>query len=434
MNHSQSTDISPACIHGYSLSGIGKTIQWSSLDLLLLIYLTDILYIPAGTVATILTASLVAEILFGFIFSVLAEKLSMRIRKYSNQTIVFAPLAALAFAALFVPPPNTVAEPALYVAIMLIFFRISYITIDVPNNALMVRLSKRAQTRTKLSSMRSIYNSFSSLIISALIFLTFREQSADEQRTLLSQLVLAAAFLSLVTIVASSMMTRPHEKVAAKPSCAPKTLDILRAITGNGPLLIFLGVCMLVYLTLPLFLKSIPYYAKYIVGDASLSGTAFAAIMGAQVFAFHLSERLAYKRGKLLALKLLCGLTALLTLACWFIRPESQTGFVCACIAVGGVIASVHMLLWAVMPDLIDGDGKNATHRVAAAAMGSFATCNKIMKGLSPVIISFALALSDFEADTRLPESAEQTLLFVMLVLPAVGALIALLILHQRFE
>jgi len=418
-------------LHGYSLSGIGKTVQWASIDLLLLIFLTDILLIPVEVVAIMLSISLAWEVFIGFALSVLIEKFKHRIRKFSYFAFIFSFPSVLAYAALFTPPPAFIDNTVNYVLAVMLIFRLTYITIDIPNNTLMVTLTDSPNLRTKLSSLRAIYSAFASLLISVVIYLVFQQNTLEQQYQLLPSLVIITSIISLSTMLISAYITCQFEQKNKSTYVKKSTREVFRLLTSNKLLIIFISISMVSYLTFPIFLKSVPYYTKYIVGDASLSGVVFFCMTIAQIFTFHWSEKIARVKGKLNVLYISYICIILMSLLFILFQPRSDIQFTILCSFLGALIASTQMLLWAIVPDLIRPINAKSIHQSGAAAMGFFASVNKLMKGLAPILISFSYFLIDFEPNTTQSNQGETSIMLIMIIFPVLGSIASLIILKK---
>lgn len=424
------------CLHGYSLSGIGKTIQWSSIDLLLLIFLTDILLIKVEMLAVLLTIALIWEVIFGFVFSVLFERFLQQTpttyRKLSYFSLAFSLPSVLAYWALFTPPPDFIEHQIYYVLAVMLLFRTTYIMIDTPNNALLVTLSTDSNVRTKLSSLRSIYSSLSSLLVSLILYFVFKESDLQQQIALLPNLVFIVAIISLVTLVVSAFITAKFEEKPVEKNLLitkVKTRLVIKSILANKTLLMMIITSMICYLTFSVFLKSVPYYAKYIVGDGSLSGIAFFLMTITQTLGFYLCGKYADQVGKLELLIRMYAVVVILGVVAMVLPITSHVSFIVLCCTLCAFTSSIQMLLWATIPDAIDANKEKVQY--SAAAMGFFASLNKMMKGLAPIVISAVYFLFGFEANIEQSEQGKLVIKYMMLLLPSIGALIAMLILKK---
>lgn len=161
--------------YGYSIANFGKSLQYSTLDLLFLFYLIQYLGTPPALAGTALFAATVADCLTGLAIGHFVDQRGAAGISY-RKLMAFGSLAcAIIFPTMFLAPLAAPSSSAFAWAIgWFLAYRLGANFIDVPHNALLAALTRDSRERGKLSTLRFFFSSVGNLAVSGLIALFLR--------------------------------------------------------------------------------------------------------------------------------------------------------------------------------------------------------------------------------------------------------------------
>jgi glucuronide carrier protein len=169
---------------GYGAGDAANNLTFSMISSFLLIYYTDVAFIPAAAVGTLF---LVVRIWGGFTDLFAGRKVDQtetrwgRFRPY----LLFGsvPLLLLLVAVFTVPTGWSVGAKITFAYISYALFQLAYSFVNIPYGSLSAAMTQAPDERSKLSSNRIVFTSLTILLLSVVISPQLKN-SADLQRSL----------------------------------------------------------------------------------------------------------------------------------------------------------------------------------------------------------------------------------------------------------
>lgn len=339
---------------GYASGNLGKSMFWTSLEYLLLFYLTDLMGIPPAMAGLIIVVSLVWDGITDPLMGYWVDRRSADGHDYRPYLRWGPVLCPIAFALIFYVPFESVTAKTIYLAAVNILFRSVYTLLDVPHNALLARIPATQSERTNLSAWRYFFSSLGGLTVALAVapLLTVRGEQGDHGAFVTFSLIGGA--IACVTLWQSIPVARVVAEQHSPNGRSLTPVEFLRGVAGSTAACRFFAVAAINALTLPLFARMAPYLAKYFGGDAALAGTMFIAFTLAQISAMPLWSGFAANMSKYrkccLAYAILLG-----TLVLGAVLPLQDAGVLIGLSALAGfAIGALNMLIWALAPDIVD--------------------------------------------------------------------------------
>jgi GPH family glycoside/pentoside/hexuronide:cation symporter len=140
---------------GYGIGMIGERIFRDAPALLLLVFMTNYLAIPAAVAGIVIFVPKIAMILFDPLVGSLSDRLRTRWGRRRPPMLAGALLTSAAFVLLFHPPAfATVAARALYMGAMVTLAFAAYAVFSVPYLTMAAEMTATAEERSRLMSVR----------------------------------------------------------------------------------------------------------------------------------------------------------------------------------------------------------------------------------------------------------------------------------------
>ena len=387
---------------GYASGNFSKNILASSVDVLLLFVMTDMLRINPALAGLIMLSSLVLDALLDPLVGLATDRMRGPLGRYGPFILLGAPISAGMFIALFQLPALGL-HSALLVALLSWGFRLGYSLIDLPHNALMTAVAPAGPERARLATYRFLFSSLASLIIAmSLRPLADGDDASGLSASSLASLSIAIGLSSALVMVISwasvGGLDRRHSRAKSEPGAGWRRLGkALRA--QHLQRTIALGA--LASLGLPLFAKSLLYVAANLlsgVGDAS--GMLTAMVVG-QLAGIALWIGLASRKSSTTLLTYAYGLAALgLASAILFLALAPALVLV-SCFVVGIGAAGAYSLIWAIVADAADRVRAETGIGASGAIFALAILAQKAAMGLGAMILGTGLDLAGYEAGGR---------------------------------
>jgi Na+/melibiose symporter-like transporter len=341
----------------YGGAHFGKSLIWQASDALLLYFWTDIARLPDGWAGPLFAVSLVASGLLDIAVGVIADRRARRDGGLGIYFLLGAPISAFFFSCSFVAPPFGQTGGLIYALGISILFRVAYAFIDVPENALLVRLNCTRQELLNLSAGRTIASAAASLVVAGCALVLFDHVASNSGQ---GAFTLAAALGGLVAIpllLGCLKLTPEAGREAALPDSAPRSSSTNVAILANA----------LAATTLASgFSKGLVYMGTDVLGDPGWVGHAFLVMTIGKLLGAWLWADMAARFPSLwTALFAIFGTLLLIVadlLCAHFFRPllDGMT------LIVGAALGGLNVIAWASLAKLNLFDSRQRNKDVAA--------------------------------------------------------------------
>ena len=412
---------------GYANGNLGKQILFGTLDLTLLFYFTDVLGMDPLFSGIIIFISMLVDATLDPIVGYFIDKFQIR---YGIYILIGSVFYSLSFVLLFSVSLLGFKTIASFGAI-LILFRLSYTLIDVPHNALIARLFKNGDMRTKVSAYRFLFSSCGGLIIAfaiSPILLSDVKGNETERFFYFSIFAATISFISLAIVARVALRYETKNNISMNTSM--KLIQLINVLLKNKQLHIALIVCLFTGLCSPILAKGILYFAKYYLQNEKIAGIMLPAIMFGQIISLPFWVKITRYYSKKTSLQLSHGLLFLAALLLLWVNPQSQVMVVLLAFVAGFAYGAIYMVIWSLLADV--ADYQQVTTKIRADAV-LFALAIMIMKlslGFGNVLFGSSLELIGYQPDMLLTEKTANNVAFIVCIVPIIGSLACIWTLH----
>ncbi len=420
---------------GYGLGSVGTGIYNTVPGLLLLIYMTDTLGIPAWLAGLGIFVPKMWDVITDPLMGSISDRTESRWGRRRPWMLLGGILLPILFALLFATPDF--GDPMLAFCWVLGFYILcatTYTVFSVPYIAMPAEMTDDYDEVTRLMAFRMALLTVGILGGGALapelinLFGGGRGGYAG-----MAAVIATALGLALVGTFFGTRRAPQRGRSEGTPAFWSNLLSVLRvrpfAILGAGYLLQHAGVGAI--------LAAVPYLANYVLegGNATVTILFVSLVLpaaAAMPLWVGVSKRIGKRSGFILAMLLFGAATA----ALWFATPETR-GFAYAMVALAGVgYAGAELFPFAMLPDVIAADRHESGERREGSFTGLWMAIDKGALALGALATSLVLEFSGFvesEAGELVaqPEGAITGIRIATAVLPALSVILALPIIRH---
>ncbi len=418
---------------GFGVGDFGFLLVWQGTALFLMYFYTDVLGISPAIAGTIYLIAMVWDAVTDPIIAAAADRTRTRFGKYRPWLLAGALPFAISYPLAFSAPPEALPVSIVVWALVThIVLRTTYTIVSMPFNSLQARLTNDAQERAVLAGFRMVGAASGGL---AVVFVTpVLVGSYGEGRE--AEAYFAAACIAGAITFAAIMycfftMREPlNDQVGEQTSFFDDLKAIGPTLFGNPPLMRVFAIIIIASICLGMFGKNMLYHFKYELErpDLTVVGLVIPALF--LILAVPFWVWLAGKTSKRRALTIGVWI-ALAGYLGFFINPFQSTLVTFATIALTGLGgAALAVMFWAMLPDTVEyGEAKTGV-RAEAKTFGFATFAQKAAVGINAVMLGVLLSLVGFEANTVQSETTLLGMKAIMALVPALGAVLILLILR----
>lgn len=358
---------------GYGLGDFASNLSFGFVSLFLLFFYTNIYGISAAQASVIFVISRVTDAIFNIFIGFVVDKTHSRYGKLRAWllygSLPLGILTVLCFVA---------SESELkfwYALISYTLYCLAYTAVNTPYSALTNRITQHEGARASLSVYRFVLAIFGYLLVStcASVLISAFSDARDGYIFAASCFALLATFLFL----ACFGMTRERVSNDAHAR-APGISDMLRAVSGNRPLMQLSLFTVFFYIAYTVWMAIAVYFIKYIIGDENFTTAFFLIQSAAYILGSVISEKTIAMLGKkkMTLLALAIGIAGLLMQ--YFIAGDNiwlvMTGVCLFSITLGmGFVA-----MWSMIADTVEYAEWHHGTRAEGAIYGFFNFVTKI--------------------------------------------------------
>ncbi len=407
---------------GYASGNFGKSLMWTSLDYLLLFYLTEVAGISVSLAGAIILLSLLWDAAINPLIGYWIDRRASVGQDY-RPFLRWAPIASgIGFVALFWLPSDQMVINAAYLVAAMLGFRTAYALLDVPHNALLAHMPVTSVMRMRLAGMRYFFSSLGGLIVATQVAPQFVGNDSSSVRDSLMNMAAVAAVILCLTVWQS---LGPSRLAMAERGLGQEALSpgkFLRAIIKNRNAVLYLALAGLFAATTPLFAKVLPFWLQYVRQEPNLLPALLATLTIGQLVAMPVwTILLARAKSHSIGLITLTGL-AMTLLAAFWLKDSSLTLIVLATGFVGFFLGGAIQIIWGLAGEVADQIAAQALVRVDGGLLAFLTLVQKAAIGLGAVFVGLALERSGFESGMTQGLPAIQMIEALSLLVPAGGA------------
>ncbi|WP_435735468.1 MFS transporter [Cellulosimicrobium sp. PMB13] len=432
-------DPSRRTIAGYAAGSVGTGGFGTLPGLVLLVYLTDALAVPAAVAGLIVTGAKVWDVLvdpfIGYGSDRDLARTGSRRRFMTIGALALPVLFALTFA---VPASAGTTAAALWVLVAFLLCATAFSLFQVPYIALPAEMGLSYDGRTRLLAWRVAALAFAILLFGAGGPILRGDGESLSGYLLMG--VVAGAVIGAGMLVAARTAPRTATvsgtAVEAQPATArgawlAAVRDAAGALRRSRPFRTLLATFFLQAVATGLMLAGAAYVARYILRDEAAVSLLFAALIAPALACMPLWTRLARRDGKERAFVVATVLFAVAALGmvplawapgAWVYVPTALAGV---------AYAGMQALPLAMLPDVIDRDARDNGAGRGGTFSGVWTAGETTGMALGPAVLSVVLALTGYVSSragetVAQPAAAVDGVALSFSLLPAVLVLVSL--------
>lgn len=376
---------------GYSGANYGKNLVWNGADLFLLYYLTDVAGVAPAVAGVMLLSTYIWGALADPVVGWFADRAPWRRSRFGPFLLIGSPICSLGFGLVFFPIPLAGHQHQLYLFGVILLFRTGYAICDSPHNALLGHVARSSDDRATIAATRYFFSAAGALTLGAVSYLLLSTDIASSKLAFWMFGMIAATLFAATMMIAWASTRRFDRPIARDQSSYIGGLKLASRLLRNGHILILFGAAILLSLGMPLIAKGIVFLSKYDQEIAISASTALMSLMVGQMLAMPLWVGVVRRSSKRMAFISASAVVAIAILACQFAEHRNMPTSVLSLLLLGVGIGGVNMLIWAMLPDLIDLVAWSERLELDGRLVGSFTLCLKVSAGLSTAFFSLCL-------------------------------------------
>ncbi|WP_432103049.1 MFS transporter [Streptomyces sp. bgisy091] len=361
--------------------------------LLLLIYMTDALGVPAALAGVVVAVPKLFDLVASTWFGSVSDREAARSGRRSRLMRAGAVVMPFAFVATFCSPVRGNAA-ALWVFAMFLVASAAYLCFQVPFLALPAEMTESGEQRTRLMTYRTFFFTLGMLVGGVAGPLLTQKGTPEAYRTM--ALIVGAVLLVvlLIPIVSTrSVRSRP-------PARTPSLRESVRTARGNRPFVILASLLFLYFIFTVMILTGLPYVAAYFLGGKKEQATVFLVFALGSTLAVPAVGALARRVGNIRVLLTGVSLWSVGGVALYFAVDGGVAATACAGVLVSLGQASSLVAMYALLTDCIRIQAERTGHDSAGVLSGVWTAVDTAGHALGPVAYTAVLTLAGYTSST----------------------------------
>ncbi|MDX1482720.1 MAG: MFS transporter [Woeseiaceae bacterium] len=397
---------------GYGLGDTASNFFFTTFNVFLLYYYTDVFGLSAAAVGTMFLVTKIIDAASDPVMGLIADRTNSRWGKFRPYLLWGAIPYGLLGYAMFANPDLSYNGKLVYAYVTYSLMMLAYTAINVPYSALMGVISPSSLERTKVASYRFFCAFAAGWLVGT--FVTPLKNTLGGGNEALGFQYTMAIFAAVSIALFWITFATTKERVTPPPTQSDFRADF-RALLQNGPWRVLFIVGIVTLMNVAVRNGTLLYYFKYYVGDdgtriflifdqtAVFMSTGLLTMLIGVSLTKTLSERFE-KRSLMIVLSLLNAIS----MAVFFVIPPDQfwTMVVVNCLGTL-VIGPTPALVWSMYADTADyGEYKNG-RRTTALVFSTVQFSHKlglaVGAGLAGIILSgFGFVANEVQSDTSM--------------------------------
>jgi len=418
--------ISRPHLFGFALGSVGAAMFFTIPGLVLLVYLTNELNVPASVAALVVGGPKFWDVLFDPFVGAMSDREARLSGRRTRLMLCGALLLPMGFAAMFASPFTGLAGAA-WVGVAFVLAATAFALFQVPYVALPTEISPDAAQRSRAMSWRIVGVTLGILLAGGSATALVDAAGGGRGGFLAMGVLFALAMGALMLTAALSTRW-----IRSSPSPGHEALGLLQSLRvarGNRPFFALLAGYVLQCLGIAVFLAAIAYLAVYKLGDLQRASLLFAGFVAPSVMAVPLWHQLAMRWGRAQACTVA---SALIAVACIGLLPllmearVSLVGVMALALLAGIGFGGQQVLPAAMAPEAILADSARTGQVQAGTFNGAWAACETAAYALGPALFALILGVSGYRSSAGMahagpqPDSALAAIVWSATVVPAV--------------
>jgi GPH family glycoside/pentoside/hexuronide:cation symporter len=408
---------------GYASGNFGKSLQNTTVGLLYLYFLVDVLEMSAPLAGTILLLSQVWDAVSDLTLGHWVDRRVSSGRSYNTLILQALPFSALSFVAMFWLPHFAGAARHWWVLLACVLFRTAYTLVDIPHNSLLAVLSASSRKRSQLAALRFFFSSAGSLVVIVFAVPALTQQHDPHRFT-----TFAVSLMILYCVVmGGSVLVTPAVAPIRSTRLPNHFARALLDLSRNRRLMRVFLVSLLSAALLTVFSRMTVFYTKSWKAGTEVATWLLTAHFIGQILAAPLWSFIGTRLEKKTAAQAAHILMALVALVFLAAAPTTYQVAAFFYFFAGIALSGFTIMNWALVPDCIEYTEAQSGARHEAMTFGILTALSKVSAGIGAVFIGWALHFSGYDA----PTGGKASMLLLAMTLPTVvGALACVFVLN----
>lgn len=437
-------NLKPTAVVGYGLGDFANNLAFSMGASFLLYYYTDVAGLTAASVGTMFLVVRLWDAVADLLAGRMVDRTSTRWGKFRPFILFGAvPLLFLSFLTFHVPSGDN-GTKLLYAYLTYAVLGLAYSLVNIPYGSLASAMTQSVRQRAKLVAARTMGSAAGVVVLTFIITPMISSLKADKDSLTPEQYLDRAqgiftwttlAFIAIGSLCYLMTFLWCHERVVrVQPKVTMR--ETFATLRTNKPLAFLCTSSFLYLVGLFAVAGATLFYAQYVLGDTAWAIPMVIVNSGVQIVATPLIPRLIDRVGKR-ALFQYCGLLTIIGGLGLFLLPEGGVFLALVFLGIKGIGASlINTVMFGLEADTVEYGEWKSGQRTEGATYAIFSFTRKLAQSLGGAASAWALALGGYLAATDAvpnpvqPESAITMIKVTMGLLPAVCALLAMVIFH----
>ncbi|MBN2177079.1 MAG: MFS transporter [Demequinaceae bacterium] len=417
---------------GYASGDLGISIAYFAFGFFFLYYLTDLVGLPPAVAGVVLFIGKLWDGVNDPLIGALSDRTRSRHGRKRVYLLYGAVPFGVSFAVLWWIPATASegAKVALATALVLVFAT-TYSFVGVPYQALVPVISGDYDERTRLVGFKAVFSAFGA-ILGGIIALVLSD--GEDMTSTLRLMAFVFAVLITVLVLVAAFATRRTAHDDTHPIAPVPLADYVRlAVEPNVAIL--LGYKALGAVATGVMTAALPFFAKYVVGDGTLSTYSLAiyTIVGGGLVAVWVRLARRYDKRRLVLVSNTAAGMILIAIAL-LTSSDASVVFLVGSALLGAAMSAYLVLPPSLVPDLVDWYEHTSGTRHESVFFGLWMTVHQLGLGMAALVLGLVLQWSGYvqDADVQSSEAVTGVRLAFGLI-PAVFLVLAALVL-QRYR
>jgi GPH family glycoside/pentoside/hexuronide:cation symporter len=417
---------------GYGFGDLASNLFWQMFSIFIAKYYTDVFLLSAATLGTMLLATRVLDAFFDPVIRAIADRTKTRWGHFRPYLIWMSIPMAVTATLTFTTPDLDGTAKVVYAYATLTLMMIAYSAINIPYSALLGVLTPDSEERTSVCSYRFVMALLPVFIIVNTAIPLARYFGGDDNSPFGWQMTMMiysaiAVVLYFVTFALTRERVQPEERQDS--SLVHDLRDLLR----NRPWIVLsaVGIAALMYANIRNTVSI--YYFEYVVpGGSAYFGPVMTTGAVAFIVGVMATSPLAKRFGKRNFYMVSMTLTAILTIAFYFVPPENIPLVWGMNTLINLLAAPTAPLVWAMYADTADYSEWRSGRRATGLVFSASSLAQKIGWAIGGAGAAWLLAYFGYVPNVVQTARAANGITLMMSIIPAVGAILAVVALVLR--
>ncbi len=419
---------------GYGIAGIGTGLMVQAPGILLLIYMTDTLAIPAALAGLAMFAPRLFDVISDPIMGLISDRTKSRWGRRRPYLLLGAIITGLSACFLFNTPEfESVNLRLLFVMSFYILMIAGATVFMIPHIAMSAEMTDDYHQRTKLMSVRTFFAMGG--VLAAGVLAPIAVMKAGGGRDGYAMMSIGLGIIIGGAFLATFIGTRKVRFSSTNEKSVP-IVEQIKIVSGNQQFKIFMFSFVLYTTAMGCMTSVVPYFASYILLRPDFVPNIFgtAQILGMLSIPFWIFVAKRFQKHN--CYKVGLGLIAIACACNFFVHAQLPMPFVYMAFAIFGLgFTATQVSTWSMLPDIIQWDEiKYRTLRGGIFA-GAMIAIEKIGFALGSLLGGLMLGWTGYiessGGDVSQPASAILGIKMVISVIPAIFVIIAVIIIMK---